>query len=483
MITLNKLNFCTIIILLLVVFTFAQEETNAPLNEQQPRFYFTADWNCFRAADSLVFLEYTASVARNVLTFKADAEQPGKFSAELLIEAMILQGDSVLQSNIWRTRDVVEQLDEHSQSMSIPIIGSFVITPGDYFLDLRITDLFGASRKQEFKFPVTAAAFNQDFSLSDVQLAISIERDNSKNPFVKNGYKIMPNSSCLYGLSLPILFCYAEVYNLAPSSSEEGNKYSISYRVLDADGKEAKVFPGQTRQKPGSSSVIVNNLNVITLVSGTYSLEIQVRDHETQKTSSAGHKFFVYREGDFAQDGAAFAQADQAVGQGSPGLDASRYDSMKEDELDVEFDMARYIAEQEEAKTWKKLNHAGKKEYIKEFWAHRDKTLGTPANEYKDEYLGRAQMANSAYRGHFRDGYKTDRGRILLVYGKPDEIERFPASSDAKEYQVWHYYSIQGGVDFIFADKRNMSDLELVHSTARGELYDPDWMRWILPDY
>ena len=87
------------------------------------------------------------------------------------------------------------------------------------------------------------------------------------------------------------------------------------------------------------------------------------------------------------------------------------------------------------------------------------------------------------YRGTFVDGWKTDRGRILLVYSKPDEIERFPSSSDSREYHIWHYYSLQGGIYFIFADKRNMGDLELVHSNARGELYDPDWRRWITPDY
>ena len=92
------------------------------------------------------------------------------------------------------------------------------------------------------------------------------------------------------------------------------------------------------------------------------------------------------------------------------------------------------------------------------------------------------QHANQQYKGNFREGWRTDRGRVLLIYGRPDEIERFPFSNQNRSYEVWHFYQVQGGVDFIFVDKREMGDYELVHSTARGELYDPEWTRWIDPN-
>lgn len=483
-------SFFRVFIIVLFGFTcsglVAQEEsadTLAVKQEQQIKFSFAADWNCYRAADSLIYLEYSVSLARRVLTYKGDQETPGKYNAEFLVEAALYQGESVLQSKAWRSRDSMDALDEYNLSLTIPIIGSFTIPAGDYLLEIKITDLFGEDRKQSIKFPIKAVSLKNGLKLSDILLALSIERDKSDSPFTKNGYKVMPNSTNLYGIGMPILYCYAEIYNLAPATADEGKKFTVSYRVLDADGKEAKVFPEQVKQKPGASAVIVHNLNVVTLISGSYTLEIQVRDHESAATTSSTHRFFVYRQDDFAEGGAAFQKMEVPSGQGSPGLDASRYDAMKEEELDLEFDYVRYIAKPEEIKTWKKLNLDGKREYIKEFWAQRDATLGTPSNEFKDEYLGRIQMANTQYRGAFREGYKGDRGRVLLLYGKPDEIERFPASSDAKEYQLWHFYSIQGGVYFVFVDKRNMNDLELVHSTARGEMYDPDWQRWIDPNY
>lgn len=478
----NVSRYCLLFLLTLTLWGAGQSAQEGEQDPEQIKFSFSADWNCFRAADSLVFLEYSAMLNRRVLTYQRN-EETQKYSAEFLVEVTISQGEADSQNRVWRSRDVVDVLDEHNLSMSIPIIGSFTVSPGEYFLEIRITDLFGENRKQSIRFPVRAVSYKSGLKLSDVQLALSIERDSLDGPFTKNGYKVMPNSANLYGIGMPILYCYAEVYNLAAATSVQGKQYTVSYRVLDADGREVKKFPEQVRQKPGNSSVIVQNLNVVTLVTGSYSLEVVVRDHETGATAASSHRFFVYRQDDFAAGSASFQKLDQPMGQGSPGLDAGRYDVMKEDELDLEFDWVHYIAKAEEIRTWKKLNLPGKREFIKEFWAARDETPGTPANEFKDQYLGRVQLANAQYRGNFKEGYKSDRGRILLLYDKPDEIERFPAGSGTREYQIWHYYSIQGGIYFVFADKRNMNDLELVHSTARGELYDPDWVRWIDANY
>jgi len=475
-----KLNIFLSLLLLLSSHLYSQSSAADSVAQEQQQFTFSADWNRLRAADSLIYLEYTIALSRSVLTFKRENES---FVAEFLVEVNISNDDSVLSRQAWRSRDQVDSLDAATMSMVIPIINSFIVRPGKYYLNLKLTDLFGDDRSRSIKFPIEAKKFSGDLAMSDIQCASKITHDDSDNPFVKNCYKVLPNPSAVYGLGMPILYCYFEIYNLTPTSSGMPGTYTISYTVVDADGNEAKRYPDQVRKKPGTSSVAVNNLNVVTLVSGAYTLNVSVTDMDSKQTTSMSRKFFVYREADFAKGSAAFKKVKVDPSQGSPGLDASRYDSMMEKELDLEFNYVGYIARREERKTWKKLNLEGKREYIKEFWARRDPTPGTPANEFKSEYLGRVQLANTIYRGTFVDGWKTDRGRILLVYGKPDEIERFPASSDSREYHIWHYYSIQGGIFFVFADKRSMGDLELVHSTARGELYDRDWNRWIKPDY
>jgi hypothetical protein len=89
------------------------------------------------------------------------------------------------------------------------------------------------------------------------------------------------------------------------------------------------------------------------------------------------------------------------------------------------------------------------------------------------------RIANARFREKHRDGWKSDRGRIFLTYGEPNDIERNASSSDMNSYEIWQYYAIQDGVVFVFGDVRGLGNYRLLHSTARGELYDSSWMRLI----
>ncbi|MCW8824752.1 MAG: GWxTD domain-containing protein, partial [Ignavibacteriaceae bacterium] len=77
------------------------------------------------------------------------------------------------------------------------------------------------------------------------------------------------------------------------------------------------------------------------------------------------------------------------------------------------------------------------------------------------------------------EGWKTDRGRVFLVYGEPSEIDRHPNETDTRPYVIWIYESIEGGVLFVFGDLTGFSDYQLLHSTKRGELRDDSWRRRI----
>ncbi|MEK6754765.1 MAG: GWxTD domain-containing protein, partial [Bacteroidota bacterium] len=94
-------------------------------------------------------------------------------------------------------------------------------------------------------------------------------------------------------------------------------------------------------------------------------------------------------------------------------------------------------------------------------------------------YLQRLNAANQRFRTMAREGWKTDRGRVLLLFADPDEIERFPSSDNSKPYEIWNYYGIENGVQFVFIDRSGFGDYILVHSTKRGELRDDAWQRFL----
>lgn len=438
---------------------------------------FAVDWNRFRYADSLIFLEYYMSIPRNMLKFVPDSSG---FKAEFLVTATLSQNDSVIAQKNWRNRTTIDSLEELTGLQRLFAINNFAVAKGEYNLQLKVSDS-NVENTNFYDIPVQIEEFPNELCISDMQLATQIQRNSEESTLNKNGFWVYPNPSRLYGIGLPILYAYAEIYNFAQATSDSGQMYAVRYKVLDSDGVEVKTFAEKVKKKPGSSAVEVNGVNVVTLVSGPYFIVLEVEDFESGKVAQTAQKFFVYREGDYAEGGAAFKKQEQMSGTGSPGLDAGRYDAMGEKAIDEEFEWCRYIATKDERNTYKKLNLDGKRSFIKEFWARRDQTPATPVNEYKRNYLANVEYSNQAYKGTFKEGWRTDRGRVMLVYGRPDEVERHPFSSENKAYEVWHYFSIQGGITFIFVDRRDMGEYELVHSTARGELYDPEWVRWIDP--
>lgn len=79
--------------------------------------------------------------------------------------------------------------------------------------------------------------------------------------------------------------------------------------------------------------------------------------------------------------------------------------------------------------------------FIESFWKQRDPTYGTPQNEFKDEQIKRFDHANSFYRrGTTREGWMTDMGRIYIILGEPNSIDRVEGTAGIHPCQVWFYY-------------------------------------------
>jgi GWxTD domain-containing protein len=82
-----------------------------------------------------------------------------------------------------------------------------------------------------------------------------------------------------------------------------------------------------------------------------------------------------------------------------------------------------YIITDEERKAFKRLSTDDEREeFIEQFWLRRDPTPDTEENEYKEEHYRRIAYANDRFASGI-PGWKTDRGRIYIMYGPPDETD------------------------------------------------------------
>ncbi len=75
--------------------------------------------------------------------------------------------------------------------------------------------------------------------------------------------------------------------------------------------------------------------------------------------------------------------------------------------------------------------------WLDQFWQKRNIT-GSPRNDAREEYMRRVRMANEKYSSPREMGVSTDRGRVLLLYGKPDRIENENSVYGAdRKFELW----------------------------------------------
>lgn len=102
--------------------------------------------------------------------------------------------------------------------------------------------------------------------------------------------------------------------------------------------------------------------------------------------------------------------------------------------------------------------------FLEEFWADLDPTPETGYNELRELYLGRLELADLYFSLPFREGWRTDRGRVLVFFGSPAEIRRSPFGPAAgPKHEIW-VYRFEGGADveLVFEDRADLGEFVLL---------------------
>jgi len=107
----------------------------------------------------------------------------------------------------------------------------------------------------------------------------------------------------------------------------------------------------------------------------------------------------------------------------------------------------KYIITQQERNAFNGLQSNEEREmFVEQFWMRRNPTPGAAENPFKVEHYRRIAFANDRFASRAdTPGWKTDRGRIYITFGPPDEIDSHPGGSAAKPpYEDWLYRFIEG---------------------------------------
>ncbi len=139
-----------------------------------------------------------------------------------------------------------------------------------------------------------------------------------------------------------------------------------------------------------------------------------------------------------------------------------------------------YIITAQEKKAFTALATDEEREnFIEQFWRRRDPNPDTEENEYREQYYERIAYANEHFASGI-PGWRTDRGRVYIAWGKPDSIESHPSggaydrpsyegggSTTTYPFEIWFYRHLEGvgtGLEIEFVDPTGTGEYRMAQN-------------------
>jgi len=318
-----------------------------------------------------------------------------------------------------------------------------------------------------------------EISVSDIEFARPFGGHAVDPTFVKSGLDVEPNPGRVYGAPDRIAATYLEAYDLHPWQAGERRQYELTYVLRDQDGTELRTW-----QRKLSSQVETwadtTSFDVSTLPAGTYALGVIVKE------AAGGGRALVESSFDVVWASASWTRW------------------LAETESVVPF-----LLDGIELDNFLALRPGAKERYLDQFWASRDPTPGQ-GNEIREEFNRRIAFANYNYTTTLEPGMRTDRGRIYIKYGEPDEVQRevIPVQGndinealeeldrstagdltgsrtidpeDSRSFEIWIYdyrgqelfpkkqMSTSLGLQFVFVDDLGVGDFRLIRASDQSD--------------
>ncbi|MBD3403035.1 GWxTD domain-containing protein [candidate division GN15 bacterium] len=344
---------------------------------------------------------------------------------------------------------------------------SLLTEAGVYTARLTVIDAVSKRRGSVFYDNVVVDPPARQLALGGERLAYRIravdpEAGGHNQRMVINGLEVLTNPVGLVDVADSLLWVYAELYNLAFAGADDTGSYRVRFRVLDRTGLPQHELGTIVRPKVSSSAVVAQSFEIAGWERGMYTLELAATDPQSGLADTCNLSFRILSGADVVE----FVAARQS--RNDP------YDSLS---LAEKINLVAYELTPDQKLTLESLSDQGKENYLRQYWKDHDANPATPVNETRLELMRRFDYTNELFSTNPEDdnGWLSDRGRIYMRYGEPEETVSRQAPEVGDPYLVWYYRTMKEGLVFVFEDTYGVGDFELVHSNADGELFNAIW--------
>jgi len=387
-----------------------------------------------------------------------------EYKFEGLVDIRVfIQGETAAQDVYRILEKSVDRPGLNERLVSMVQQSRFLLTRGSVVFTATITDLSSKQVYVSTKNVIIRKIDDSYLSTSDLILCTFLKREKEfdEGSINRNGITITPNPSSVFGLGRPMLYTYGELYGF----NNDNGTYTLNYKIYNQQGKELIHRGPFIKNKPGESSVETFGMNIMGLLAGRYRLRLDIQDDQTEKNTFIDREFFVVKEQpvDFKSNITIIL------------------DAMENDELNDFLDIVGYFMTESELQTLIKSDRTEQIVQIANFFEQRDFDSETSQNEFYNRLNKYLAIADQQFSTRNFLGRNTDRGRVLILYGRPKDIESYNANEERLSYEIWHYDDSDKGYVFIFINKEDGSGMfEQIHSNHPNEFRNYRWKDMII---
>jgi GWxTD domain-containing protein len=430
-------------------------------------------YNVFNTPSGKPFLETYFTIYGNSVIYK---QLPGgKYQGTLEISIALFRKDSVFAPKKYNL--LSPEVSDTSQRPAFIDQQRISVPEGVYALEVTITDPNSVSKKKftineriEVSFP------KSQVNISDVQLVEKFSKATTPSVLTKSGYDLLPYSAGLYTDEMTRLAFYCEAYNTEELIGKN-ERFIFMYHIENASTKDLiEGYAGFDKQQTAPVNVLLGQMDIANIRSGSYNLVIEVKD-QYNKLLAVRKVYFRRKNKEIKSE---LSDLSGIV------TDSTFISSVTNADTLVEYIRCLWpvssVSERQYAQ-----NQVAKKDvklmqkYFYAFWKNHNSQ--DPAGEW-NKYHKQVDIVNTIFAAGKVKGYATDRGRVYLQYGTPDSRQEVLSESNSYPYEIWQYYrlvdpgsgQIQTNKRFVFCNNEIAgNNYKLIHSEARGEMFDARW--------
>ncbi len=381
-------------------------------------------------SESEISVSYLYHIPYKQVIFEKEGNS---FIALVRVLVEVMQGEELVERNFEDKKVTVNDFDiTQSKSVAIEGVINFDIEASEYVVRGVATDLNSQKELKLAPVEIDGMSYLESGIFKPMIINFAESNCNGKNlPLIVNKGGSIPFSSQDYQLVIPVADTTVELITIEMRNNDEEpftqiltESYITKISVVECNDK---LFIGQGENVQPTKNFILRNFSK-NLQEGILILTIKLNeDGEEQE--------FPIR----------VAWLNKPI-------------SLRNPEFAIE--MLKYIEEEELVSILLDEDEDDYQKVLHKFWKQYDPTPETEYNELMEEYYSRIDYAALEFRGiSKKNGLSTDRGKIYIRHGKPDEIER---ASDTHGYVVetWIYKRLNQ--KFVFVDKQGTGNFILI---------------------